>query len=127
MLIPASELDLTKPLYVGVLDGRQGGIPSTSFAVPVALQPSDSGSGIGMCGTVSGACVLVPGVPQRLVLVDEGEAGGRSTVLLTVAASGHEAADLQISAVPTYGDPDIYVTAGPAATPRWPQAGDEAG
>ena len=108
MLIPASELDLTKPLYVGVLDGRQGGIPSTSFAVPVALQPSDSGSGIGMCGTVSGACVLVPGVPQRLVLVDEGEA-------------------LQISAVPTYGDPDIYVTAGPAATSRWPQAGDEAG
>ena len=36
VLIPASELDLTKPLYVGVLDGRQGGIPSTSFAVPAA-------------------------------------------------------------------------------------------
>ena len=74
-----------------------------------------------MCGTVSGACVLVPGVPRRLVLVDEGED------FFTVAASGHEGADLQISAVPTYRDPDIYVTAGPAATPRWPQAGDEAG
>ena len=36
VLIPASQLDLTKPLYVGVLDGRQGGIPSTSFAVPAA-------------------------------------------------------------------------------------------
>ena len=120
VLIPASQLDLTKPLYVGVLDGRQGGIASTSFAVLVALQPSGSGSGSGVCSTVSGACVLVPGVPQRLVLVDEGEA------FFTVAASGHEGADLQISAVPTYGDPDIYVNAGPAATPRWPQTGDEA-
>ena len=40
----------------------------------------------------------------------------------TVPASGHEGADLQISAVPTYGDPDLYVNAGPAATPRWPSA-----
>mgnify|MGYP006208856459 CR=1 FL=1 len=117
VLIPASELDLTRPLYVGVLDGRQGGIASTSFTVLVTLQPGGSGGGV--CGTVSGACVLVPGVPQRLVLVDEGQA------FFTVAASGHEGADLQISAVPIYGDPDLYVNAGPAATPRWPRTGDE--
>ena len=121
VLIPASEIDLTKLLYVGVLDGRQGGIASTSFAVLVSLQPSGSGSGSGVCGTVSGACVLLPGVPQRLVLADEGEA------FLKVAASGHEAADLQISAVPTYGDPDLYVNAGPAATPRWPSQNQAAG
>ena len=112
VLIPAAELDATKPLYVGVLDGGQGGIARTSFAVLVTLDPS------GVCSTVGGACVLVPGVPQRLVMAQY-----YSDAYLTVAASGHEGADLQISAVSTYGDPDLYVNAGPAATPRWPQTG----
>ena len=46
---------------------------------------------------VGGACVLVPGVPQRLVMAQY-----YSDAYLTVAASGHEGADLQISAVSTY-------------------------
>ena len=115
VLIPAAELDVTRPLYVGVLDGGQGGVASTSFAVLVTLDPS------GVCSTVGGACVLVPGVPQRLVMAQY-----YSDAFLTVAASGHEGADLQISAVRTYGDPDLYVSAGPAATPRWPQTGSGA-
>ena len=112
VLIPAAELDVTRPVYVGVLDGGQGGVARTTFAVLVTLDPS------GVCSTVGGACVLVPGVPQRLVMAQY-----YSDAYLTVAASGHEGADLQISAVSTYGDPDLYVNAGPAATPRWPQTG----
>ena len=48
------------------------------------------------------------------MLVDEGEA------FFTVAASSHEGSDLHISAVPTYGDPDIYANADAALSTSTP-------